>query len=200
MTTFIYLASQSPRRSQLLEQIGVKHNLLLADKNEDAESLEARLEGELPLRYVQRVTGLKLDAAHQRLKARGLAAAPVLCADTTVALGREIFGKPADAQEAKHMLQLLAGRTHRVMTAIALQAGRKRLCAVSVSNVTFAPMSLSQIKAYIESEEPFGKAGAYAIQGRAAAHIARIQGSHSGIMGLPIFETAQLLRQVGVAC
>ena len=98
------------------------------------------------------------------------------------------------------MLQLLAGRTHRVMTAIALQAGRKRLCAVSVSNVTFAPMSLSQIKAYIESEEPFGKAGAYAIQGRAAAHIARIQGSHSGIMGLPIFETAQLLRQVGVAC
>ena len=200
MTPFIYLASQSPRRSQLLDQIGVAHSLLLPAPVEDAEALEVVLRGESPLHYVQRVTGLKLDAAVARLKARGLQAAPVLCSDTTVALGREILGKPADAKDAVRILQALSGQTHRVLTAVAVQSGRKRLAAVSVSRVTFCEMSRAQIKAYVESGEPMGKAGAYGVQGRAAAHIACIHGSYSGIMGLPVHETALLLRQVGVPC
>lgn len=200
MTSFIYLASQSPRRSQLLDQIGVPHTLLLPSPEEDAESLETVLKAESPLRYVQRVTALKLDAAVLRMKTRGLAPAPVLCSDTTVALGREILGKPVDAQDAVRMLQALSGQTHRVLTAVAVQSGRKRLAAVSVSRVTFAAMSRAQIKAYVDTGEPMGKAGAYGVQGRAAAHIARIHGSYSGIMGLPVHETAVLLRQVGVAC
>lgn len=200
MTPFIYLASQSPRRSQLLDQIGVAHTLLLPSAEEDAEALEVVLRGESPLHYVQRVTGLKLDAAVARLKARGLQAAPVLCSDTTVALGREILGKPADAKDAVRILQALSGQTHRVLTAVAVQSGRKRLAAVSVSRVSFATMSRAQIKAYVESGEPMGKAGAYGVQGRAAAHIACIHGSYSGIMGLPVHETALLLRQVGVPC
>ena len=200
MTAFIYLASQSPRRSQLLDQIGVAHTLLLPAPEEDAEALEVVLRGESPLHYVQRVTGLKLDAAVARLKARGLQAAPVLCSDTTVALGREILGKPADAKDAVRILQALSGQTHRVLTAVAVQSGRKRLAAVSVSRVSFATLSRAQIKAYVESGEPMGKAGAYGVQGRAAAHIACIHGSYSGIMGLPVHETALLLRQVGVPC
>jgi septum formation protein len=200
MTAFIYLASQSPRRSQLLDQIGVPHRLLLPAPEEDAEALEVVLRGESPLHYVQRVTGLKLDAAVARLKARGLQAAPVLCSDTTVALGREILGKPADAKDAVRILQALSGQTHRVLTAVAVQSGRKRLAAVSVSRVSFATLSRAQIKAYVESGEPMGKAGAYGVQGRAAAHIACIHGSYSGIMGLPVHETALLLRQVGVPC
>jgi len=197
MTDFIYLASQSPRRSQLLDQIGVAHTLLLPSSDEDAESLEVVLRGETPMHYVQRVTSLKLDAAVARLKARGLAVAPVLCSDTTVALGRDIVGKPVDAADAIRMLQGLSGQTHRVLTAVALQSGRKRLTAVSVSRVTFAAMSRTQIKTYVDSGEPMGKAGAYGVQGRAAAHIARIQGSYSGIMGLPVFETAEMLRAIG---
>ena len=203
MPDFIYLASQSPRRSQLLEQLGVRYQVLLPrpgdGAEEDAEALEAALPGEAPLRYVQRVTALKLDAAVARLARRGLPPAPVLCADTTVALGRRILGKPADAQDAVQMLTALAGCTHRVLTAVALQAGSGRLAAVSVSRVTFAAMTAAQIDAYAASGEPLGKAGAYAIQGRAAAHVRRISGSHSGIMGLPLHETAQLLRAAGVA-
>ena len=200
MSDFIYLASQSPRRSQLLTQIGIGHQLLLPDPHEDAEALEAVQPGEAPSRYVQRVTGLKLDAAVARLKAQGLPAAPVLCADTTVALGREILGKPADPAEARAMLARLAGQTHRVLTAVAVHKGRKRVAALSVSWVRFAPMNAAQIRAYVDSGEPMGKAGAYGVQGRAAAHIEHIRGSYSGIMGLPLFETAQLLRQLGVRC
>ncbi len=194
---FIYLASQSPRRSQLLEQIGVPHRLLLPDAQEDAEALEAALPGESPTAYVQRVTALKLDAALARLKRRGLPPAPVLCADTTVALGRRILGKPADAAEARTMLASLSGRSHRVLTAVALGAGRRRGAALSVSTVRFAPLDAARIRAYVASGEPLGKAGAYAVQGRAAAFIAHIAGSHSGIMGLPVFETAELLRGFG---
>lgn len=193
MKRFVYLASQSPRRSQLLAQIGVDFELLLATAEEDAESLEEWIQGESPLAYVKRVTDLKLDAALQRLKVRGLAKAPVLCADTTVALGRQILGKPKDAQEAIAMLQLLSGQTHRVLTAVALASGRRRFSRVSVSKVTFAPMKLADIKAYVASGEPMGKAGAYGVQGLAAAYISDIKGSYSGIMGLPLFETADLL-------
>lgn len=195
---FIYLASQSPRRRQLLEQMGVKHVLLLPDRGEDTESLEEVLPGEAPARYVRRVTALKLDAAIARLKQRGLPPAPVLCADTTVALGRTIYGKPADARDAARMLRELSGSTHRVLTAIAVQRGRRRQEALSDSRVTFAVWMPAQVRDYVASGEPMGKAGAYAIQGRAAAHISHIRGSYSGIMGLPMHETAQLLRAFGL--
>jgi septum formation protein len=195
---FVYLASQSPRRQQLLAQIGVRFEPLLPDADEDAESLEATRRGETPADYVQRVTQAKLAAARQRLKRRGLPDAPVLCADTTVALGRRILGKPADAAEARAMLQALAGRSHRVLTALAVHDGRRRHAALSTSLVRVAPMAPADIEAYIASGEPFGKAGAYAIQGAFAAHVAHIAGSHSGIMGLPLFETASLLRAAGV--
>ncbi|MDM0013390.1 Maf family protein [Variovorax sp. J22P168] len=198
MPGFIYLASQSPRRSQLLAQIGVAHELLLADADEDAESLEAVLRGESPTAYVQRVTALKLDAAVARHAHRGLPPAPILCADTTVAIGRTILGKPEDAADAARMLGQLSNRTHRVMTAVALQHGSRRQAALNVSHVRFAALTPSRISAYVESGEPLGKAGAYAIQGRAAAFIAHIGGSHSGIMGLPMFETAEMLRRAGL--
>ena len=200
MSDFIYLASQSPRRSQLLDQIGVAHKLLLAGPDEDAESLEAVRGAEAPARYVARVTGLKLDAAVQRMKRQGLPAAPVLCADTTVCLGRDILGKPADPADAVRMLQRLAGQSHRVLTAVAVQKGAKRLSALSESWVRFAPMTTAQIRAYVATGEPMGKAGAYGVQGRAAAHIEQIRGSYSGIMGLPLFETAALLRSLGLRC
>ena len=200
MSAFIYLASQSPRRSQLLTQIGVAHELLLPDPAEDAESLEAIRGHEVPGRYVARVTGLKLDAAVARQQRLGLPRAPVLCADTTVALGREILGKPADEADARRILQQLSGQTHRVLTAVAVQSGRKRVAAVSESWVRFSAMTPALIKAYVASGEPMGKAGAYGVQGRAASHIEQIRGSYSGIMGLPLFETATLLRSVGIRC
>ena len=192
---FIYLASQSPRRRQLLEQLGVTYELLLPDADEDAEALELAHAGESPRQYVQRVTQLKLDAALARLKARKWPLAPVLCSDTTVSMGREIFGKPASPQDAQHILQRLSGETHRVMTAVAVGTPRRRVQALSVSLVEFASWTPSQIRRYVASGEPMGKAGAYAIQGRASAYIADMRGSYSGIMGLPLFETAQLLRQ-----
>ena len=201
MSDFVYLASQSPRRSQLLQQLNVRHELLLpnaaGDVAEDAEAIEVVLAGEAPRDYVQRVTGLKLDAAVARLARRGLAPAPVLTSDTTVALGSEILGKPADAAGAKAMLRKLAGHTHEVLTAVAVQHGEQRLQALSVSKVRFMAMSDAQIDAYVASGEPFGKAGAYGVQGLAAAMIEHIEGSYSGIMGLPVFEIAQLLRQIG---
>ncbi|BBL24685.1 MULTISPECIES: Maf family protein [Comamonas] len=198
---YLYLASQSPRRSQLLEQMGVRHVLLLpnvqGDVAEDAEAIEAVLPGETPRDYVVRVTGLKLDAAVARHARRQLAQAPILCSDTTVALGTQILGKPADAADADRMLRQLAGQTHEVLTAVALQDGGQRRTALSISQVTFAAMTEAQIAAYVASGEPMGKAGSYGIQGRAAAHVAHMAGSYSGIMGLPVYETAQLLRQAG---
>ena len=198
---YLYLASQSPRRSQLLEQMGVRHVLLLpnvqGDVAEDAEAIEAVLPGETPRDYVVRVTGLKLDAAVARHARRQLAQAPILCSDTTVALGTQILGKPADAADADRMLRQLAGQTHEVLTAVALQHGGQRRAALSISQVTFVAMTDAQIAAYVASGEPMGKAGSYGIQGRAAAHVAHMAGSYSGIMGLPVYETAQLLRQAG---
>ena len=195
--SFIYLASQSPRRAQLLDQLGVRHELLLAGPDEDAEALEVVRPGESPSAYVQRVTALKLDAAVERHRRQGLGAAPILCADTTVALGRDILGKPADAADARRMLARLSGTTHRVLTAVALQHGPDRHAALQVSRVRFATLTDAEIADYAASGEPMGKAGAYAIQGRAGAFIEHIAGSHSGIMGLPLHETARLLRQAG---
>jgi septum formation protein len=214
--SFIWLASQSPRRQALLAQIGVTLQLLLPGDDEDAEALEVVQPGELPLAYVQRVTRAKLQAAVARRLRRGLPDAPILCADTTVALGRRILGKPADAQDAAAVLSALSGRTHRVLTSVAVaapaqeggpppkasavvRAARPRAAQITqVSRVRFAPLSPAVIQAYIASGEPFGKAGSYAIQGALAGHIAHIEGSHSGIMGLPLFETAELLRRARV--
>jgi septum formation protein len=195
---FVYLASQSPRRTQLLDQLGVAHRALRPDADEDAEALEAVHAGELPLDYVRRVTRLKLGAARARLRRRGLPMAPILCADTTVALGRRILGKPRDDGEAAAMLRALSGRTHRVLTAVALSAGARSLLATSVSRVRFAALSETTIRRYVASGEPQGKAGAYAIQGRIAAWIEHIEGSHSGIMGLPLHETTLLLSRARV--
>lgn len=200
MPDFIYLASQSPRRRQLLEQIGIRHELLLPDAHEEAEALEAVRPGEAPAAYVKRVTALKLEAAVLRLKRRGLPAAPVLCSDTTVALGRTIYGKPDDAADARRMLGELAGHTHRVLTAVALQSGKRRLDALSDSRVSFCALAPARIRSYVATGEPLGKAGAYAVQGRAATFIERIAGSYTGIMGLPVYETAVLLRRLGFKC
>ena len=193
----VYLASQSPRRSQLLEQLGVPHTLLLPTPDEDAEALETVLPREAPADYVQRVTRLKLDAALRRRVVRGLPDAPVLCADTTVALGKSILGKPRDAADAARMLARLSGRNHRVLTAVAVGQGGRVVQVLSVSQVRFVSMGVADIESYVASGEPMGKAGAYAVQGLAAAYIARISGSYSGIMGLPLYETAQALRQFG---
>lgn len=194
---FIYLASQSPRRRQLLQQLGVQHELLLPDPHEDAEALEAEQAGESPDDYVRRVTLAKWHAAHERLQRRrvsqGLADAPILCADTTVALGSQILGKPADADDARRILRLLSGRTHRVLTAVAVNGQ----WLVSDSSVTWRELDDGEIDRYVASGEPMGKAGAYAIQSQAAAWMSRIDGSYSGIMGLPAFETAQLLKPLG---
>jgi septum formation protein len=175
----------------------VRHELLLPRADEDAEALEAERPSELPADYVERVARAKLLAARARLQASGLPEAPILCADTTVALGRRILGKPCDAADAIATLTMLAGRTHRVITAVAVANGRRERLAVSTSHVRFAPMPPRVIAAYAATGEPFGKAGAYAIQSDIAAWIEHIDGSHSGIMGLPLYETAGLLRWAG---
>jgi septum formation protein len=219
MHSFIYLASQSPRRQELLTQIGVQFELLLADSSEDAESLEIQLPDEAALAYVKRVTLAKLEAAKQRLHSRGLPSAPILCADTTVALNLEnknekqgnhnkstkeiILGKPTDHQDAKRILQLLSGKTHQVHTAVAV-AGKPHInddeprLLVSSSQVTFKPLTDEEINAYISTNEPMGKAGAYGIQGIGGCLISSISGSFSGIMGLPLYETSQLMHETGV--
>ncbi|MEJ7137399.1 Maf family protein [Amphibiibacter pelophylacis] len=192
----LYLASQSPRRRDLLDSIAVRYRLLLAGPDEDAEALEAVRPGDTPAVYVQRVARLKGEAARQRLSRlqaqHGVAAwpaAPVLAADTTVALDGRILGKPQDDSEALAMLTALAGRSHEVYTAVWLD-GQQRL---STSRVTWSAVPQDALRAYVASGEPAGKAGAYAIQGRAARWISRIEGSHSGIVGLPLFELDQLL-------
>jgi septum formation protein len=197
MSPFIYLASQSPRRAELLAQLGVSHQLLLADASEDAEGLEAVHGLEAPAKYVQRVTRLKLEAAVERARKRGLMEAAILCADTTVALGSQIYGKPEDTKDAARMIGELAGRTHRVLTAVGVAWRGQSHFALSESRVTFAPLSKREIDAYIATKEPFGKAGSYGVQGKAAAFISKISGSYSGIMGLPLCDTAQLLRVAG---
>ncbi len=206
---FIYLASQSPRRQELLSQIGVRFQLLLPGPDEDAESLELVLENESAADYTQRVTIAKSSAAlkrwHQRCKAGiELAWAPILCADTTVNLpgspDHEILGKPRDEEDAVRILQILSGQTHWVYTAVAItpEPTSAPVCALQKSRLRFTTLSPEQIKSYVSSGEGFGKAGAYGIQGMAASFIEEISGSYSGIMGLPLFETAQLLQAAHV--
>jgi septum formation protein len=198
----IYLASRSPRRRELLGQIGVRFEpLLFRDgARADPDTDESVREGESPDDYVVRVTEQKARAAWHRVMIRkGLRRMPVLAADTTVALGNEIFAKPRDRDDAIRMLRALAGTQHRVLTAVALCADERLEMKLSVSLVTFSPVSDDRIRAYVDSGEPFDKAGGYAIQGRAGAFAERIEGSYSGVMGLPLFETATLLRAFGIA-
>ena len=210
-TPALWLASQSPRRAQLLTQLGVPHEVMLPPDADAAEALEAPLSGEMPSDYVQRVTQAKLRAsmAHREaVSSHGITQngesveysclhQPLLCADTTVALGSSILGKPESAADAARMLHQLQGATHQVFTAVAVAWRDARVAALSASLVSFAPMSDADITTYVASGEPMGKAGAYGIQGLAAQHIARIDGSYTGIMGLPLFETAQLLKHLG---
>jgi len=198
MFPFIYLASQSPRRQELLKQIGVKYEMLAPETGEDAESIEASLPNEKARDYVARVTLAKSEAALERHIERALPWAPILCADTTVSLpghlGGEILGKPFDAVDAERILKLLSGKTHQVLTAVALRISptSEPVSIVQTSEVTFTKLSEDHIAKYIASGEPFGKAGAYGIQGLGSSLIESITGSYSGIMGLPLFETSQL--------
>lgn len=194
---FIYLASTSPRRQELLQQIGVRFELLVPEPDEDAESLELVRAGESPTNYVGRVTLAKAQAAGERLARRALPPAPILTADTTVAIGGRVLGKPVDDEDACRMLSQLAGRTHRVLSAVAVVRGKRIESRIQVSRVCLARMTPIEIAAYVASGEPRGKAGAYAIQGSIARFVRRIEGSHSGIMGLPLYETARLLRDDG---
>jgi nucleoside triphosphate pyrophosphatase len=185
----IYLASASPRRSALLTQIGVAHRVQPVDLD------ESRAAGEHPKKYVQRLAREKADALWSSLTDAGRL--PVLAADTTVAIEGEILGKPVDEQDALRMLSLLSGRTHQVYTGVALLAATGARDAVSVSEVQFRALSNDEARAYWRTGEPVDKAGAYAVQGLAAAFIQRIAGSYSGIMGLPLFETSALLAGIG---
>jgi septum formation protein len=198
----IYLASRSPRRRELLAQIGVKFEPLLfrEGNRQDTDTDESVRPGEQPDDYVRRVTQLKCDAAWQRVvMRRGLQRKPVLAADTTVALAGQILGKPADREDAERILKLLSGTQHRVLTAVALQFEQRFEMVVSESLVTFAQLDDARITAYVLTGEPFDKAGAYGIQGRAGAFVQRLEGSYTGVVGLPLHETSNLLRQFGVA-
>lgn len=196
----IYLASKSPRRRELLRQIGVEFELLLLRENtvRGPEVSEEVFDNERPLDYVARVTREKVECAYQTMIWRRLPMRPILTADTTVTIDDHILGKPADPAEAGDMLRKLSGRTHQVLTSVALRIDEQVWQTTQSSEVTFATLSEQNIAAYCALQEPFDKAGGYAVQGNAAAFIAHISGSYSGIMGLPLFETAQMLRQAGI--
>lgn len=187
-----YLASASPRRRELLAQIGLNSSVLRTNIDESEHP------GEAAQPYVERLAVAKAAAGWAQLVAADLPPAPLLAADTTVELDGRILGKPADAADARAMLAALSGREHRVLTAIAVRLGERCERATSISQVWFKPLSAAEIDAYIASGEPFDKAGGYGIQGRAGAFVERIAGSFSGIVGLPLCETAQLLAAFGV--
>jgi len=195
----IYLASKSPRRRELLRQVGVEFELLMlrSDPARGIDVSEAVLPGEDPQAYVARVAREKGAFAWKVLQMRRQPLRPVLTADTTVTIDGEILGKPADREEALAMLGRLSGRTHQVLTSVAVHAERVAEQVTQVSEVRFAALSPAQIQAYCATTEPYDKAGGYGIQGLAALFVEHIEGSHSGIMGLPLFETANLLRKAG---
>jgi septum formation protein len=189
----VYLASQSPRRRALLQQIGVRFRVLAADVN------ESPLPRETPEDYVLRIARIKAEVAWMRVAERRMQPHPVLAADTAVILGRQILGKPATDAAARAMLQALSGRSHRVLTSVAVAQENRLKLATSESRVKFRRLSDAEIAHYVASGEPHDKAGGYGIQGLAACFIARIEGSYSGVMGLPLFETARLLKTFGIA-
>lgn len=181
----LFLASQSPRRRQLLDQLGFVFEVVPVDIE------ERRVAGESPTDYVSRVALEKARAGCLAVPATAV----VIGADTEVVLGDEVFGKPVDAAAAAEMLHRLSGRSHQVLSTVWCVGAGREICATCVSTVEFAHLSTADITAYVDTGEPFGKAGAYAIQGRAAAFIRRLDGSYSGVMGLPLHETAQILRR-----
>ncbi|AQR66016.1 septum formation inhibitor Maf [Aquaspirillum sp. LM1] len=188
----LYLASASPRRRELLAQIGLDCIQLPMDIDESVQV------DENPADYVLRLAAAKAQAGWQHLLANALPQRPLLAADTTVTVDGEILGKPADAAEARAMLARLSGRSHEVLTGVAVCQGDSVQTALSVSRVELLPLSTAMIDGYIASGEPFDKAGAYGIQGRAAMFIAHLDGSYSGVMGLPLCETARLLAMHGL--
>ena len=196
----IYLASRSPRRLELLQQMGIacKTVLLREETNRLRDVDERPLAGENPYIYVERMAKMKAEIGVLRARQRALPVMPMLGADTIVVFNGTIFGKPSDAADAKRMLKLLSGTQHEVLTGVAVTDGTRLLHDTSISRVRFRDLTESEINNYIASGEPTGKAGAYAIQGIAAVFIERLEGSYSGVMGLPIFETSMLLSQFGI--
>ncbi|MGE8656843.1 MAG: Maf family protein [Achromobacter sp.] len=193
----LYLASASPRRRELLTQIGLAHDVLRvpAPPGED----EPQHPGESAADYVRRTARDKAERGRDWLRLQALPALPLLAADTTVILDGQVLGKPVDRDDAIRILQALSGRSHQVHTAVALWTGERLLEAVSITEVQMRPLQLDEIMRYCDSGEPYGKAGAYGIQGLAGTFVARIAGSYTGVMGLPLFETANLLRAAGIA-
>ncbi len=192
----IYLASRSPRRRELLKQVGVAFEVLVL-RDHPGRSVdvdESQRPGEIPDDYVRRVCRMKAEAGWERVLQRRLRQFPVLAADTVVCVEDVILGKPPDPSHAAKMLRLLSGREHRVLTAVALKLADRTELTVSESRVRFAELSEADIEAYVASGEASDKAGAYAIQGRAGAFIIELHGSYSGVMGLPLYETTQLLK------
>ncbi|OIP14058.1 MAG: septum formation protein Maf [Betaproteobacteria bacterium CG2_30_59_46] len=188
----IYLASRSSRRRELLKQIGVNFDLLIPDVN------EAPLEKEAPTDYVLRISRIKAEAGWTLVAGRKLPRFPVLAADTVVVSGRQIIGKPSGRHEAMEMLRLLSASSHKVLTAVSVAHAGRLEQRLSVSKVRFKSLTEHEIRRYAATGEPLDKAGAYAIQGHAAAFIEKIEGSYSGVMGLPLYETAELLAQFGI--
>jgi septum formation protein len=191
-STFVYLASASPRRRELLQQIGVSFQVVHTTVDEAVRS------GEPPRTYVARLAAAKADSGWEGRPPAGMA--PVLAADTAVVLNGRILGKPRDRADALDMLGRLSGRTHEVLTAVALRTAQGLTSRISRSEVTLRVIAAAEAAAYWETGEPCDKAGGYAIQGRAATFIADLHGSYSGVMGLPLFEAAQLLELAGVPC
>jgi septum formation protein len=198
-STVIYLASKSPRREELLRQLGVEFATLRLREavGRDRDVAEVAHDAEPPLHYVERIARTKATIGWQRMLQRALPHHPVLGADTEVVLDGTVFGKPKDAADAARMLALLSSRTHQVLTAVAFCWDQKIVAEISTSNVTFRALKADEIDRYIATGEPFDKAGAYAIQGRAASFVSRIEGSYSGVMGLPLYETAAALAGIG---
>ena len=195
----IYKPSRSPRRRELLAQIGVRFELLMfrGVPREDPDVDEMVLPDETPEDYVVRVTLAKAEAGVRRIRQRHLIPHPVLAADTTVEIDGQVIGKPEHEADAVAILQRLSGRSHRVLTAVALSDGSQAEHLLNISEVRFRPLEPEEIRRYVASGEPLDKAGAYGIQGRAAIFIEEIKGSYTGIMGLPLYETAILLRRYG---
>lgn len=195
----IYLASQSPRRRELLKQIGISFQILLLrdDPRRIRDVDEAPHANETPADYVQRICEAKCEAAWNSLLYRNLPRHPVLCADTTVTLDNQIIGKPRDQADAAATLRLLSGRKHQVLSAVAVTSGERSEMRLSTTEVTFASLSEERIHRYLLSAEAHDKAGAYGIQGLAGAFVQRIEGSYSGVMGLPLYETTEILHSFG---
>ncbi|AUL99046.1 septum formation inhibitor Maf [Zoogloeaceae bacteirum Par-f-2] len=199
----IYLASRSPRRRELLRQIGVRFDVLAfrgSERGEDADVDEAPIDGETAERYVERLALTKAEAGMRRLLWRRLPRQPVLAADTTLEMDGRIIGKPASPEDAVRILRSLSARSHRVLTAVAVTDGERTRRALSISQVRFRAIDEAELYRYVATGEPLDKAGAYGIQGRAAVFVEHICGSYTGIMGLPLYETAQLLQDFGYAC